>query len=110
MIEKLVAEFDITALELLGDVFVDDFIPYGGFKVRIYESQDKEAIRLTGFTNLKILDSTGHYEGAVGFSNTMEGALEETINYFIEKVNDRLAEKGALLTADDFKIVSYDEF
>jgi hypothetical protein len=109
-IEKLVAEFDITALDLLSDVFEDEIIHYGGFKVRVYETQDQGSVRLTGYTNLKILDITGHYEGAVGFGNTIESALEKTIIHFMEKLDDCMSDKGSLLTSKDFKIIKHDEF
>ncbi|WP_273130174.1 hypothetical protein [Bacillus weihaiensis] len=109
-IEKLVAEFDITALDLLSDVFENDANYYGGFKVKVYETQDQNSLILTGYTNLKILDLTGHYEGAVGFGNTIEDALEDTLNQFIKKLNNCISDKGSLLTLNNFKIVSYDEF
>lgn len=35
--------------------------PYGGFKVGIYENQNKDAIRFTGIYKFKIVDSFDVY-------------------------------------------------
>lgn len=44
-IEKLTAEFDISAFDLIGDLFNDgEFIPYAEFKVRVYEIQDNNIV------------------------------------------------------------------
>lgn len=39
-IEKLVAEFEVSALTFFEEVYEGDQIPFGSFKVRIYEQKE----------------------------------------------------------------------
>ncbi|GKX66997.1 hypothetical protein [Inconstantimicrobium mannanitabidum] len=76
-IEKCVAEFDIM-----------EFIktPYGKFKVKIYEKQNG---KFCGYTNLKIRDEDGCHFGAVGYGNTIEDALKDTIKDFKSMLEEK---------------------
>jgi hypothetical protein len=76
-IEKCVAEFDVGELKKT---------PWAKFKVKIYESQDG---RLTGYTNLRIKDESGDFSGGVGYGNTVEETLEDTILYFLKVLNGK---------------------
>lgn len=76
-IERCVAEFDVMEL---------NHTPYAKFKVKIYEDQ---AGRFTGYTNLRIKDEFGDASGGVGHGNTIEEALEDTISYFMEILNEK---------------------
>lgn len=72
-IEKMVGEFLIWMPELL---------PYAKMKIKIYENRDG---KYTGYTDVRILrvyDKTP--EGAVGFGNSVEVALEQTLKNFVE--------------------------
>lgn len=109
-IEKLVSEFDISALSFFEEMYEDDTIHYGSFKVRIYESQNDESTHLIGYTNLKLKDPLGGYEGAVGYGKTVEDALQATINNFLKMITEYKQNKKSGLNKEDFTIVSYDEF
>lgn len=73
----MVAEFDV--MELIKT-------PWAKFKVKIYEGQDG---KFTGYTNLRIKDETGVAYGGVGFGNTIDEALEDTINYFLKMLEEK---------------------
>ncbi|MBY6053591.1 hypothetical protein [Cytobacillus firmus] len=109
-IEKLVSEFDVSAFSLLGDLFEEgEVIPYAGFKVRIYETQDDQNGYLS-YMNLKIKDTVGVYEGAIGYGKNEQAALESILNNFITKIEEYKLEKNAPITQDDFSLADYDEF
>ena len=71
-IEKLVAEYNIWELNI---------IPYGKFKIRIYESSN---CTYSGYTNIHIADGSGDFYCAVGYGKTKEEALENTISEFFK--------------------------
>ena len=92
-IERLVEEFEIWEF---------DKIPYGKFKVRVYESVEG---KYTGRTNIMVIDNTNHFYIGVGKGNTVCEALKDTIRYFymmIEEVDN--------LTNESFKYVDSIEF
>ena len=62
-IERRVAEFDVWELYRL---------PYGRTMIKILENTQGVFL---GFTNIKIMDETGYYSAAVGFGESIEGAL-----------------------------------
>ena len=111
-IEKCVGEFQISALDFFEDLYEDDIIHYGTFKIKIYENQRSNSndLNFTGYTNLKLIDLTGGFEGGIGFGKTVEQALEDTIHNFIDKLTDfkELKKKG--LDKEDLILVDYDEF
>ena len=71
-IEKLVSEYNIWELHK---------IPYGKFKIKIYESSNHT---YSGYTNLHIADGLGDYCCAVGHGKTEKTALEDTISEFFK--------------------------
>lgn len=75
-IEKSVAEFDVVELEKT---------PYSKFKVKIYESPDGT---FTGYTNLRVKDETGDACGGLGHGETVEEALKDTIEYFLNMIDE----------------------
>ena len=76
-IEKCIAEYQVWMLTLL---------PYGKVKIRIYEGQDRT---YTGITDIHIRRKfDGGFEAAVGFGKSEEEALQDTIKYFIEIINE----------------------
>lgn len=114
-IEKCVGEFEITALNFFERLFKGDTIHYGSFKVKIYENQNKFSnpyinANFTGYTNLRIKDSTGGYEGGIGFGATMEEALENTVRNFMNNFTEYNEQKKRGLLKEDLVLLSYDEF
>ncbi|MNB85167.1 hypothetical protein D3C81_210250 [compost metagenome] len=92
-IEKCVAEFDITQLD----------VPSGKFRIRIYESADG---KFMGFTNLKIKNAfDGYPEGGVGNGNSITEALQDTIQDFMKNLSE-----DRQLNDSDFVFVNYNEF
>ena len=85
-IDKCVAEFDVWELNLS---------PWGKFKVKIFEGSDG---RYTGHTNLRLKSKDGSPEGGVGFGSTVEEALNDTINYFLNMLR-----KHENLNENDFE-------
>lgn len=76
-IEKCVAEFQVWAQEIL---------PYGKMKIRVYESQNGV---FSGYTDVRIIRKFDNSpESAVGHGKTIEEALEDTINYFMEIIEE----------------------
>ena len=77
-VDKLVAEFQVWELNKT---------PYGKFKVRVYEKKDGNFV---GYTNiqLKPLDDECP-ESGVGYGATVDEALNDTINYFMNMINLR---------------------
>ena len=74
-IEKLVNEFEIWELKK---------IPYGKFKIKIFESSDG---RFIGRTNLMVVDKDGEFYSGIGYGKNEEEALRDTIKYFYFLVN-----------------------
>ena len=78
-IERLIDEFEIWEYNK---------IPYGKFKVRVYEAPDGCFI---GRTNLMVVDKTNDFCAGVGHGETVCEALYDTIRYFyslIDEVDD----------------------
>lgn len=114
-IEKCVGEFQISALDFFENLYEGDIIHYGTFKIKVYESQgnpinNSNDLNFTGYTNLKLVDPSGGFEGGIGFGGTIEQALEETIHNFIDKLVDYKEAKKKGLDKEDFILVDYDEF
>jgi hypothetical protein len=76
-IEKCVAEFNVGELVKT---------PYSKFKVKIFEKQDGTFI---GFTNLQLKDKEGSPFPGVGYGDTVEKALADTINYFFAMIDEK---------------------
>ena len=91
------------------DRFVDEFevwefdkIPYGKFKVKIFETADG---KYEGKTNLRVKDKTDYFCAGVGFGKNVAETLEDTIRYFyslIDEVED--------LTENSFDYVDPNDF
>ena len=92
-IEKCVAEFNIG--ELIKT-------PHSKFKVKVFERQDGTYI---GFTNLQLKDKLGVPYAGVGHGKTVEEALEDTIKYFLNMINNK-----QVLTEEDFECVDPYDF
>lgn len=107
-IEKCVAEFNISALNFLGELFEGDYIPYGLFKVKIYESQTSSGF--SGFTNLRLKTPEGGYEGGYGFGPSIEKALEITVRDFMKDLIEYKNNKKSGLYEDDLVLLTYDEY
>ena len=76
-IRKLAGEFEVSMPTVL---------PYCKMKVRVYEESNG---RFTGRTDvLLIRKADGSPEGAVGHGDTVDEALEDTINYFISMLEE----------------------
>ena len=71
-IEKVVAEYNIWELNI---------IPCAKFRIKIYESQNHMYI---GCTNIQLADGLGDFCGAIGYGDTKEEALEDTISEFFK--------------------------
>lgn len=92
-IDKFVAEFEVWELEK---------IPYGKFKVKIFESADG---KYTGRTNLMVIDEKGSFCPGVGYGKTEEQALSDTIKYFyslIDEVDNLSEDSFQYVDAMDF--------
>ncbi|WP_140921495.1 hypothetical protein [Limnobaculum xujianqingii] len=95
-IDKVVAEFIIWMIPLL---------PYAKMKIKVYESQSG---LYTGRTDLQIKRKfDGCPEGAIGNGETVEEALENTINYFNKMLKDDGFDE---LTEDDIEYSEYSDF
>ena len=92
-IEKCVTEFNVG--ELIKT-------PYSKFKVKIYERQNGTFI---GLTNLQIKDKEGCPYAGVGYGDTTEKALVDTINYFLKMINEK-----ENLNEEDFECVDPYDF
>lgn len=115
MIEKFVAEFDITALRFFETIYAGDTIHYGAFKVKVYETNYNnddapEEIGFTGYTNLRLRDPDGKHEGGIGYGLTIEESLQKTTAYFLDLIEEYKLDKGTGLSKEDFVIIPYDEF
>ena len=75
-IEKCVGEFNI--FETLNT-------PYGKFKIKIYERKNGKYV---GYTNLQIKDKDGCALAGVGHGETIDEALKDTIEYFLDMIDE----------------------
>mgnify|MGYP001076704952 CR=1 FL=1 len=76
-IQKCVGEFNIA--ETIKT-------PYGKFKIKIYEKQNGKYV---GYTNLQLKDEDGCAFPGVGYGETVEEALKDTIEYFLNMINQK---------------------
>lgn len=100
-IEKCVAEYQIWMHEIL---------PYGKLRIKIYEEQDRT---YTGFTDVRIRRKfDGEFEGGVGYGNSIEEALEDTINWFLKIAESDYPSDNYPngLTEDDIEYAEYSDF
>ena len=92
-IERAVEEFEVWELNK---------IPYGKFKVKVYESQEG---LYTGRTNIMVGDKTNDFYVGIGKGKTVQEALQDTIRYFYSMV-----EEVDNLTEESFRYVDSIEF
>lgn len=92
-IEKFIAEFNV--FELIKT-------PYGKFKVKIYQSNNGKFI---GYTNLQLKDDDGCPFAAIGYVDSVEEALQDTIEYFI-----KMLDKKDHLEEGDFEYMDPSDF
>jgi hypothetical protein len=78
LIEKLVAEFNVCAIQI---------VPYGKFKVRVFEHPDGS---FTGYPNIAVKNAQGSPDWMSGWGKTVDEALEDTIRQFLMTVGGRL--------------------
>ena len=92
-IERLVDEFEVWEFYK---------IPYGKFKIKIYETADG---KFTGRTNLRVIDKTNSFCAGIGEGNTVSETLKDTIRYFyslIDEVDDLTEESFEYVDPMDF--------
>lgn len=95
-IEKTVAEFT---------VWMEEILPSGKMKIKIYESQSGSYM---GMTDLRIKRKfDGCPEGAIGAGKTIDATLVDTINYFKEMLKEDGLDK---LTEEDIEHSAYSDF
>ena len=75
-IERFVDEFEVWELYK---------IPYGKFKVKIYETADGKYI---GRTNLMVIDKSDSFYAGIGHGKNVAEALRDTINYFYSLIDE----------------------
>ncbi len=91
-LEKCVAEFNVWELNVT---------PWAKFKVKIYEDSNGN---FSGYTNLLLKTQYGP-EGGVGFGTSIEEALTDTVNEFLNMLQERKQ-----LSQDDFEAVDPYDF
>ena len=74
-VEKAVAEYNIWELNKS---------QYGKFKIKIF--QDTKGL-YTGYSNIQVIDETGSFYCAVGYGDTEESALNDTIKHYLKLVS-----------------------
>jgi hypothetical protein len=85
---KCVAEFDVWAVQKA---------PYAKFKIKVFEDAEGKYI---GYTNLRVKSlKDGSPEGGIGFGASVDEALGDTLQYFMNMINERPSE----LTEEDIK-------
>lgn len=92
-IERLVDEFEVWELNK---------IPYGKFKVKVFETTEG---KFTGRTNLMVIDQKECFSAGIGFGTTVNEALKDTIEYFyslIDEVDNLTEECFEYVDAMDF--------
>lgn len=100
-IEKCVAEFQVWMIEIL---------PYAKMKVKVYEGAD---YTYTGYTDVRIIRKfDGAPQGAVGYGKTIDEALIDTINYFVQMVKEDYpkSEYPNGLSESDIEYTEYSDF
>ena len=90
-IRKCAGEFEVQELNK---------IPYGKFRVKIYEDSKNNFV---GYTNLQFKDLEGCPFAGVGHGNSVEETLKDTITYFLNMLNSRIN-----ISEEDFECM--DEF
>lgn len=100
-IEKCVAEYQI---------WMHTVLPYGKLKIKIYEDQDSKYIGITDIHVRRKFD--GEFEGGIGYGNSIDEALKDTINCFVEIINtDYPVEKYPQgLSEEDIEYAEYSDF
>lgn len=95
-IDKIVAEFT---------VWMEEILPSGKVKIKIYENQNSTYIGTTDLMIKRKFD--GHPQYATGAGETVDEALEDKIHYF----NSMLKKDGLNeLTEDDIEYAEYPDF
>lgn len=100
-IEKCVAEYQI---------WMHTILPYGKMKIKIYENQKRT---YTGITDVHVRRKfDGGFECGVGFGQSIDAALEDTIKYFLEIVNSDYPEQEYPhgLAEEDIEYAEYSDF
>jgi hypothetical protein len=92
-IEKVIAIFEIWAIEK---------VPYAKFKIKIIENNSGEYV---GVPNIAVKNADGSPDWIGGFGSNSTEALEDTLKYFMESLNDRDD-----LTEDDFEWAAPEDF
>ncbi len=75
-IEKLADEFEVWEL---------DKIPYGKFKVKVFETQEGKYI---GRTNLMVKDKVNDFSVGIGYGGSVGEALQDTVRYFYSLIDE----------------------
>lgn len=83
-IKKVVAEFIVEEFH---------YTPYSKFKVKIFEKQDGTYL---GYTNLLVKGDDGYPSPEVGVGKTIEEALTNTIEVFLEQLIKKESTNGKL--------------
>ena len=92
-IERFVDEFEVWELNK---------IPYGKFKVKIYETAAGGYI---GRTNLMVKDKSDYFCAGIGHGKNVAETLQDTIRYFyslIDEVEDLTENSFDYMDPDDF--------
>lgn len=76
-IDKCVGEFNAWLIGTL---------PCAKMKIKVFENASGKFTGYTGIKLRRIFDN--QFESAVGYGDTIEAALEDTIRYFLEMVSD----------------------
>lgn len=98
-IRRLADEFEVSMPAVL---------PYCKMKVRIYEESDG---RFRGRTDVMIVRKDGSPESSVGYGTTIEEALEDTIRYFVQMIEeDYLIDGSVKLCASDIRYAESSDF
>jgi len=99
-IDKLNSEFEVWMVALL---------PYAKMKIRVYEQQNGYFFGITSVQLKRKFD--GDFESAIGHGSTADEALEDTIRYFNEMVEDDYPDLDELgLKEDEIQYVDWSEF
>ena len=94
LIEMVVAEFHILSIEK---------IPFGKFKVKIFDRQNGTFIGSPNIAVKSLDDSSPDWICGMGAS--IEGALEDTLKYFMNTLQGREE-----LTEEDFECFAHEDF
>ena len=92
-IEKNVAEFNVWDVKNA---------PYAKYKVKVFESAEG---KYTAYTNLQLIDFDGTPYCGVGYGESIERALEDSIQCFMKMCNER-----DTLTERDFCYINPGDF